>query len=201
MFFFSSKETPKKGVGRTRNKKNIVSPSVTPDELNSIKKLVPNRKQQAVKIDGIRKLNTEKSLRRTRSMGSISKDENEVTPKKKLKDRKVSSDRKVYLRSYSKKPNAKSEIDSPPLVTETINNNKLNLAVKNLSSPLENCDVKNILREQLRIEKLIEQEKSDFELAQKMEAEWNGRRQPRRAATKRQLTLAYALRPAKKLKV
>ncbi|KPJ13689.1 E3 ubiquitin-protein ligase RNF168 [Papilio machaon] len=195
------KETPKKGVSRTRNKKHIVSSSVTSDELNTVKRNVPNRKQQAGKVDGIRKLNAEKSLRRTRSMGSISKDENEVTPKKKLKDRKVSSDRKVYLRSYSKKPNTKSEIDSPPLVNETISNNKINLAVKNLSSPLENCDVKNILREQLRIEKLIEQEKSDFELAQKMEAEWNGRRQPRRAASKRQVTLAYALRPAKKLKV
>ncbi|XP_068628559.1 E3 ubiquitin-protein ligase rnf168-like [Battus philenor] len=195
------KETPRKTITRSQNRKNAVSPSITPEEF-SVKKNVLNRHKHSNHVDGISTLNTEKYLRRTRSMGSISKDENEVTPKKKIKDRKVSSERKVYLRSYSKKPNTKREIDSPPLVTETvINNNKLNLAVKNLSSPLENCDVKNILREQLRIEKLIEQEKSDFELAQKMDAEWNGRRQLRRAAAKRQVSLNYALRPAKKLKV
>lgn len=137
-------------------------------------------------------------------MGSISKDENETTPKKgKLNQRKVSSERKPYLRSDSKKSSTKKElnINSPPIISETINNNKVNLAVKNLSSPLKNCDVKKILQEQLRIEKLIEQEKNDFELACKMEAEWNGRRHPRRSTIKRQVTLNYALRPAKKLKV
>lgn len=135
-------------------------------------------------------------------MGSISKDENETTPKKaKVKQRKVSSERKPYLRSDSKKSSTKKELNSPPLISETINNNKVNLAVKNLSSPLKNCDVKKILQEQLRIEKIIEQEKNDYELARKMEAEWNGRRNPRRAAIKRQVTLNYALRPPKKLKV
>lgn len=135
-------------------------------------------------------------------MGSISKDENETTPKKgKMKQRKVSSERKPYLRSDSKKSSTKKELNSPTIIPETINNNKVNLAVKNLSSPLKNCDVKKILQEQLRIEKLIEQEKNDFEFARKMEAEWNGRRHPRRSTIKRQVTLNYALRPAKKLKV
>lgn len=134
-------------------------------------------------------------------MGSISKDENETTPKKgKIKQRKVSSERKPYLRSDSKKSSTKKELHSP-LISESINNNKVNLAVKNLSSPLKNCDVKKILEEQLRIEKLIEQEKNDYEMARKMEAEWNGRRNPRRSTIKRQVTLNYALRPAKKLKV
>lgn len=161
-----------------------------------------NRNKQTIHIDGITKLNNATNLRRTRSMGSISKDENETTPKKvKMKQRKVSSERKPYLRSDSKKSSTKKELSSPPLLSETINNNKVNLAVKNLSSPLKNCDVKKILQEQLRIEKLIEQEKNDFELARKMEAEWNGRRNPRRATIKRQVTLNYALRPAKKLKV
>ncbi|KAJ8734871.1 hypothetical protein PYW08_014121 [Mythimna loreyi] len=161
-----------------------------------------NRTKQTIHIDGISKLNNETNLRRTRSMGSISKDENETTPKKgKMKQRKVSSERKPYLRSDSKKSSTKKELNSPPLISEKLNNNKVNLAVKNLSSPLKNCDVKKILQEQLRIEKLIEQEKNDFELARKMEAEWNGRRNPRRASIKRQVTLNYALRPAKKLKV
>lgn len=146
------------------------------------------------------KPNSGMTLRRTRSMGSIHKEGNEVTPKKKVKERKYHSDRKPYLRSDSKRMHLKRESCSPSSHTRTINNNKLNLAVKNLSSPLENCDVKNILREQLRIEKIIAQEKSDFEFARKMDAEWNGRRL-RRAATKRQVSLAYALRPAKKLKV
>lgn len=148
-------------------------------------------------VDGVTTLNKKTTLRRTRSMGSIHKNENEITPKKKIKERKFYSDRKPYLRSDSKRMHLKMESWSPPSYTETINNNKVNLAVKNLSSPLENCDVKNILREQLRIEKIIEQEKSDFELACKVDAEWNGRR----AATKRQVSLTHALRPAKKLKV
>lgn len=154
-------------------------------------------------MDGISKINCETTLRRTRSMGSISKDENETTPKKaKIQERKTVSDRKPYLRSDSKKLNAKKRLNnSPQLITKTINNNKVNLAVKNLSSPLENCDVKKILQEQIRIEKIIEQEKHDFELARKMEAEWNGRKQPQRSTVKRQITLNYALRPAKKLKV
>ncbi|CAG4923753.1 unnamed protein product [Colias eurytheme] len=144
--------------------------------------------------------NTETFLRRTRSMGSISKVDNETTPKKKTNERKVSSERKARLRSGSKKY-SKKDTNSPPIRAESINNNKVSLAVKNLSSPLEDCDVKHILQEQLRIEKLIQQEKRDYELACKMDAEWNGRRQPRRAATKRQVTLNYALRPAKKVKV
>ncbi|CAG4963218.1 unnamed protein product [Parnassius apollo] len=196
------KDTFTKADTRLRIEETAVTACVSPNE--SIKRN-SNTNKHIANIDGVIKLNTEKSLRRTRSMGSIAKDENEVTPKKQLKDRKVSSDRKVYFRSKSKKLSVINEIDSddsPPLVIETINNNNINLAVKNLSSPLENnCDVKNILREQLRIEKLIEQEKSDFELAQKMDAEWNGRRQLRRAASKRQVTLNYSLRPAKKLRV
>ncbi|XP_045510589.1 uncharacterized protein LOC123705678 isoform X3 [Colias croceus] len=128
--------------------------------------------------DDINKLtdNTETFLRRTRSMGSISKVDNETTPKKKMNERKVSSERKARLRSGSKKY-SKKDTCSPPIRAESINNNKL------------------------RIEKLIQQEKRDYELACKMDAEWNGRRQPRRAATKRQVTLNYALRPAKKVKV
>ncbi|CAB3231421.1 unnamed protein product [Arctia plantaginis] len=160
-----------------------------------------NRNKQIVHIEGIHKLNAKTNLRRTRSMGSISKDENETTPKKGMvKPRKVLSERKPYLRSDSKKSSTKKELSSP-IISESLNNNKVNLAVKNLSSPLKNCDVKKILQEQLRIEKLIEQEKNDFEFARKMEAEWNCRRHPRRATIKRQVTLNYALRPAKKLKV
>lgn len=148
------------------------------------------------------KLDMATTLRRTRSMGSITKDENETTPKKaKIQDRKSVSERKPYLRSDSKKLNAKKNLNETlPSITKIINNNKVNLAVKNLSSPLKNCDVKKILQEQLRIEKMIEQEKRDFDLAQKMDAEWNGRRQLRRPV-KRQVTLNYAVRPAKKVKV
>ncbi|XP_075983374.1 uncharacterized protein LOC142981372 isoform X2 [Anticarsia gemmatalis] len=195
------KETVTKCETRSRVKKTTsISPSVAP--ALPIKRN-PNRNKQIVQVDGITKLNNETNLRRTRSMGSISKDENETTPKKgKMKQRKVSSERKPYLRSDSKKSSTKKESSSPPLITETLNNNKVNLAVKNLSSPLKNCsNVTKILQEQLRIEKLIEQEKNDFEFARKMEAEWNGRRHPRRATIKRQVTLNYALRPAKKLKV
>ncbi|KAF9415191.1 hypothetical protein HW555_007067 [Spodoptera exigua] len=183
---------------RSKVKKTAsTSPCVAPLPI----KKNPNRNKQIIHIDGINKLNNENNLRRTRSMGSISKDENETTPKKgKIKQRKVSSERKPYLRSDSKKSSTKKETTSP-LISETINNNKVNLAVKNLSSPLKNCDVKKILEEQLRIEKIIEQEKNDYELARKMEAEWNGRRNPRRSTIKRQVTLNYALRPAKKLKV
>lgn len=157
----------------------------------------PNRSK--VTLDGVAKICKETNLRRTRSMGSITKDVNETTPKKsKVNQRKASSERKPYLRSDSKKNYAVNEHNSPVLISESSNNN---LAVKNLSSPLKNCDVKKILQEQLRIEKIIEQEKDDFELARKMEAEWNGRRQPRRSTMKRQVTINYALRPAKKLKV
>lgn len=182
-------------MNRSKVKKN------TPTSPNGRKRNV-SRNKQASNSEGITKLNNRTNLRRTRSMGSISKDENETTPKKsKIKQRKVSSERKPYLRSDSKKSNTKNETSSPPLISETMNNNKINLAVKNLSSPLKNCDVTKILQEQLRIEKLIEQEKNDFELAQKMEAEWNGRRILRRSSVKRQVTINYALRPAKKLKV
>ncbi|XP_046967841.1 E3 ubiquitin-protein ligase RNF168-like isoform X2 [Vanessa cardui] len=161
----------------------------------------PN-KSKRVEVDGITKLNDNTTtLRRTRSMGSISKDDNEVTPKKKFRERKFNSDRKPYLRSDSKRMHLNMDSYSPPSLSESLNNNKVDLAVKNLSSPLDNCDVKSILREQLRIEKIIEQEKKDLELALKIDAEWNGRRQPRRAAAKRPLALAHALRPAKKLKV
>ncbi|KAL4719126.1 hypothetical protein ACJJTC_011675 [Scirpophaga incertulas] len=92
-------------------------------------------------------------------------------------------------------------LDSLPSVLEVKSNNKVNLAVRNLSSPLKKCDVKKILQEQIQIEKIIEQEKSDYDLACKVQAEWNCRRQPRRETIKRQVTLNYALRPAKKLKV
>ncbi|XP_050349757.1 uncharacterized protein LOC126773151 isoform X2 [Nymphalis io] len=161
----------------------------------------PN-KSKGLEVDGIIKLDDNMStLRRTRSMGSISKDDNEVTPKKKIRERKFNSDRKPYLRSDSKRMHLKIDSYSPPSMNESINNNKVDLAVKNLSSPLENCDVKSILREQLRIEEIIEQEKNDFELALKIDAEWNGRRQPRRLAAKRRQPPAHALRPPKKLKV
>lgn len=160
------------------------------------------KSRQCIQVDGITKLNVETNLRRTRSMGSIAKDENETTPKKtKIQERQVVSERKPRLRSDTKKLDTKKQLHSPPLISNTINNNKVNLAVKNLSSPLKNCDVKKILEEQLRIEKLIEQEKSDMELARKMDAEWNSRRQLRRAPAKRQVTLNYSLRPPKKVKV
>lgn len=160
----------------------------------------PNRNKQIVQLDSVTKVNNGSNLRRTRSMGSISKDENESTPKKakNMKKRKTVSEKKPYLRSDSKK-SAKKDIESPFLYSEALNNNKVNLAVKNLSSPFKSCDVKHIYREQLRIEKIIEQEKIDYDLARKIEEEWNNRR-PRRAAVKRQVTL-NSLRPAKKLKV
>lgn len=192
-------EPAKSDTSRAKVKKTVsASPCLTtalPIKRNA------NRNKQIVHIEGSsNKLNAKTNLRRTRSMGSISKDENETTPKKSMvKPRKVLSERKPYLRSDSKKSSTKKESNSP-IISESLNNN-VNLAVKNLSSPLKNCDVKKILQEQLRIEKLIEQEKNDFEFARKMEAEWNCRRHPRRATIKRQVTLNYALRPAKKLKV
>ncbi|XP_039765860.1 E3 ubiquitin-protein ligase RNF168-like isoform X2 [Pararge aegeria] len=195
-----SKKSPKKNAANTRLRVKKSSPNnMCVSNIFNSKRPAVNRNKHTELLDGITKLNNTVSLRRTRSMGSISKDENEVTPKKKLKERKSYSDRKPYLRSDSKRMHAKSPSCSPTSLIQ-ITNNKVSLAVKNLSSPLENCDVKNILREQLRIEKLIEQEKSDFEMAQKMDAEWNGRRL-RRAPAKRQVTLNYALRPTKKLKV
>lgn len=160
------------------------------------------KSRQCIEVDGINNLNVETNLRRTRSMGSIAKDENETTPKKtKIQERQVVSERKPRLRSDTKKLDTKKRLHSPLLISKTINNNKVNLVVKNLSSPLKNCDVKKILEEQLRIEKLIEQEKNDMELARKMDAEWNGRRHLRRAPARRQVTLNYALRPPKKVKV
>ncbi|XP_053602025.1 E3 ubiquitin-protein ligase RNF168-like [Plodia interpunctella] len=187
---------------RQRIKKSGVINSNTAPIL-PVKRNASNRsKMSGLQVDGISKLKPVKNLRRTRSMGSMSKDENETTPKKaKLKERKVASERRPYLRSDSKKFNAKKQFDSPSPIPESINNNKINLVVKNLSSPLKNCDLKNIVHEQLRIEKIIEQEKNDFELARKVDAEWNGRRQLRRPPVKRQVPLSYALRPAKKLKV
>ncbi|XP_028028260.1 E3 ubiquitin-protein ligase RNF168-like [Bombyx mandarina] len=162
----------------------------------------PSRNKNNIHIDGISKFNNETNLRRTRSMGSINDEETVSTPKKaKINQRKVCSERKPHLRSDSKKINCSNLSSTSPCDSKPINNNKINLVVKNLSSPLQNCDVKHILQEQLRIEEIIEQEKSDFELACKIEAEWNGRRQPRRAAIKRQVSINYALRPAKKLKV
>ncbi|KAI8430018.1 hypothetical protein MSG28_000464 [Choristoneura fumiferana] len=157
--------------------------------------------KHSIQVDGITKLNEESTLRRTRSMGSIPKEENETTPKKaKPKLRQVSSEKKPYLRSESKKLNAKKELKSPSLNTDSVNNNKVNLAVKNLSSPLQHCDVKKIFEEQLRIVKQMEQEKTDLELACKVDAELNGRMRLRRPAVKRHVPLSYALRPAKKLK-
>ncbi|CAH2099756.1 unnamed protein product [Euphydryas editha] len=197
----SKKHSPKKCSTntRSRSKKNSLNANIHISPLPSKRS---TNKNKGGEIDGITNLNDDTTtLRRTRSMGSIPKDENNVTPKKKVRERKVNSDRKPYLRSDSKRMHLNMESYSPPSMAETINNNKVDLAVKNLSSPLENCDVKSILREQLQIEKIIEQEKNDLELARKIDAEWNGRRQLRRAPTKRQVTLSYALRPAKKLKV
>ncbi|XP_063547363.1 uncharacterized protein LOC134754848 [Cydia strobilella] len=168
---------------------------------------IATKSKNCIQVDGIAKLTKEISLRRTRSMGSISKAENETTPKKaKAKARQVVSERKPYLRSESKKNSAKKELNSPPFNSDSINNNKVNLAVKNLSSPLQHCDVKKIFEQQLRIVKQMEQEKKDLDLARKMDAELN-RRMLRRApaaaaaADKRALPLQYALRPPKKLKV
>lgn len=156
----------------------------------------PNRNKPLVQAAGMTKLkNTKTNLRRTRSMGNITKNENETTPKKAKIKRKAASDRKPYLRSDSKKSAKMDETN-----TVSTNNNKVNLAVKNLTSPLKNCEMKHILHEQLRIEKIIEQEKTDLEFARQLEAELNGPR-TRRSAVKRQVTLNHALRPAKKLKV
>ncbi|CAH0406046.1 unnamed protein product [Chilo suppressalis] len=181
----------------TRSKAKKMASSLCVESMLPLRK---NKPKHDV-VDGITKLNTQTNLRRTRSMGSINKEDNETTPKKGKYVRKACSERKPYLRSDSKKNNTKKDLYSPSNSPEPYNNNKVNLAVKNLSSPLKNCDVKKILQEQLRIEEIIKQEKSDYELARKMEAEWNGRRQPRRAAIKRQVTLNYTLRHAKKLKV
>lgn len=160
-----------------------------------------SKNSSTMQVDGITKLESSKMLRRTRSMGSIAKAANETTPKKsKAKERRVMSERKRSLRSDSKKDGAKNSI-SPIIEEPTNNNNKISLVAKKLSSSIENCDVKKILQEQLRIERMIEQEKIDLELARKMDAELNGGRQLRRTGVKRQVTLGYALRPAKKLKV
>lgn len=177
-------------------KRKSTSPAVVPSVPT---RRNPNRNKQIKQNNSSTQLN-KCNLRRTRSMGSISKFDNETTPKKAkiIKQRKAESENKPYLRSDSKK-SAKKEYDSPLLYSETLNNNKVNLAVKNLSSPFKSCDVKHIYQEQLRIEKMIEQEKTDYDLARKMEEEWN-KRGARRVA-KRQVTLNYALRPAKKLKV
>ncbi|XP_063394488.1 uncharacterized protein LOC134679487 [Cydia fagiglandana] len=175
---------------------NSVSEAVT-------RRNIASKSKNCIQVDGIDKLNKETRLRRTRSMGSISKAENETTPKKaKAKARQAVSERKPYLRSESKKNSAKKERNSPPFNSDSVNNNKVNLAVKNLSSPLQHCDVKKIFEEQLRIVKQMEQEKKDLELARKMDAELN-RRMLRRApaADKRALPPQYALRPPKKLKV
>lgn len=193
-------QSPKKcsTYTRSKGKKNSLNTNIHIPPLPFKRS---TNKNKGAEIDGITNINDDTvSLRRTRSMGSIPKEENDVTPKKKIRERKINSDRKPYLRSDSKRMHLNMESCSPPSLTETLNNNKVELAVKNLSSPLENCDVKSILREQLRIEKIIEQEKNDFELAQKVDAEWNGRRRLRRAPAKRQLALGCALRPAKKLR-
>ncbi|KAI5635323.1 hypothetical protein NE865_11899 [Phthorimaea operculella] len=164
------------------------------------KKVAPNKKTP--RVPNSSKTNSKVSLRRTRSMGSMVKDENETTPKKaKIIERRAVSDRKPHLRSDTKKTTVKKDVESPTLISKMVNDNKVKLAVKNLSSPLKNCDLEKILQEQIRIEKIIEQEKKDLELAQKMDAELNGRRQLRRAPAKRQVSLNYALRPAKKVKV
>ncbi|XP_041974184.1 E3 ubiquitin-protein ligase RNF169-like [Aricia agestis] len=175
----------------------VIAPNILKPKEQNIKLSPKSKSKKGGVIPNLKDNKSQYSLRRTRSMGSITKD-NEVTPKKKGKERKACSDRKPYLRSDTRKPN---KACSPLVVEEFMNNNKIKSAVKNLSSPLENCDVKCIVQEQLRIEMMIEQEQKDLELAKKMDAEWNGRRQPRRAANKRQMTINYALRPAKKLKV
>ncbi|XP_047523492.1 E3 ubiquitin-protein ligase RNF169-like [Pieris napi] len=181
------KDSPEKNSTSLRSKRKNVPTSPVPmkKDKNVTRNKQPNDADIKLPED------SETFLRRTRSMGSISKD-NETTPKKRVTERKSESEKKPRLRSDTKKYSKKDTC----LTTET----KVS-AVKNLSNPLEDCGVKHILQEQLRIEKLIQQEKCDYELACKMDAEWNGRRQPRRAATKRQVSLNYALRPAKKLKV
>lgn len=74
------KENPGKcETNRSKIKKTAsTSPCVAP---LPIKRNI-NRNKQTIHIDGIAKLNNETNLRRTRSMGSITKDENETTPKK-----------------------------------------------------------------------------------------------------------------------
>lgn len=159
------------------------------------KKRTPNKNSPAKQLDNA---TSKQTLRRTRSMGSI-KEENETTPKKaKIQERKATSERKPHLRSDSKKLNAKKRLKISPHIAEDI---EAHLVVKDLSSPLKNYDLKNILEEQLKIEELIKQEQRDLELARKMDAEWNGRRPLRRCAAKRQVTMNYTLSPAKKLKI
>lgn len=193
--FFQDKPVNCDTMARSKVKKiSSSSPSAAP---STVVKREQNRSKHVMQAgSSIRLKNTKTNLKRTRSMGSITK--NETTPTKAKIKRKAVSDRKPYLRSDSKKSAKKEE--SPYAVSTS--NNKINLAVKNLSSPLKNCEVKHILHEQLRIEKIIEQEKSDFEFARQLEAELNVPR-TRRAAIKRQVTLGHShgLRPAKKLKV
>lgn len=172
------------------------SPRVKPKvkQTTSCYVTTPVKKKSQKAPDDVKLKGTQPNLGRTRSTGKVSKNENETTPKKAKIDRKATSDRKPYLRSDSKKSVEKKV---SPIVTT--NNNKVNLAVKNLTSPLKNCEVKHILHEQLRIEKIIEQEKSDLEFARQLEAELNVPRT--RRAVKRQVSLTHALRPVKKLKV
>ncbi|XP_022119776.2 E3 ubiquitin-protein ligase RNF168 isoform X2 [Pieris rapae] len=158
------KDSPEKNTPSLRSKRKNIPTSPVP--LKKDRNVTRNR--QANDADMKLPEDSETFLRRTRSMGSISKD-NETTPKKRVTERKSESEKKPRLRSDTKKYSKKDTCST----TET----------------------------KLRIEKLIQQEKCDYELACKMDAEWNGRRQPRRAATKRQVSLNYALRPAKKLKV
>lgn len=149
---------------------------------------------QSDQVDPVTILENKTTLRRTRSMGWST---NQTTPKK----GKSSPVKKFYSRSCPKKSkNERKVLLTSPLTVPDVIINKTNAVVKNLTSPLKNNDVKILLEEQLRIEKLIEQEKNDLELARKMDAELNGRKL-RRSSVKRQVTLNYALRPAKKLKV
>lgn len=157
-------------------------------------------KKQSDGVDGI--ASNKKSLRRTKSVGSLPKKLNETTPKKaKTKERKACSERKPYLRSDTLKAQS---LGGPAANEPLINNINVSSVMKNLSSPLKQCDVKVILEEQLRIEKMLEQEKKDLELARRMEAEWNAR-PPRRASAKRAPapapTLAPAPPPPKRLRV
>ncbi|CAH2068806.1 unnamed protein product, partial [Iphiclides podalirius] len=66
----AKKDTTKKSNTRSRTKRNTIRPCITPDQQTMIKGNGPIRNKQNVLIDGITKINTEKSLRRTRSMGS-----------------------------------------------------------------------------------------------------------------------------------
>ncbi|GBP22896.1 E3 ubiquitin-protein ligase rnf168 [Eumeta japonica] len=194
-------ETPTKADKNTKNKviKTVLKSSYDGNKLTTRKCATSNRNKNNTSIDGITKLETENTLRRTRSIGSLPKI-NEITPKKaKVRDRKAISERKPYLRSDSKKVDCiRKLLNSPTPEPIKIDHHKVNLVMKNLSSPC--CNVKKILEEQLQIEKMIEQEKKDLELARKMQAEWNGECPVRRVTRKRNLTAAYTLRPAKKLK-